>query len=329
MKHPPYHLRMNKAVDRFLLISLLRKLSKLSPLYMSEKINYCSLAGPFLEDLRLMYEFFPEMELVSVETDGNTYQRQLFHRFTSRLTIHQMSLADYLSRVQPSGTEIFWLDYIDFNASCLNEFGQVLERVTEGSVVKITVPCDLKNTEFKDNSPNDEDELTDKQKQFLERFRVEFPDSSVDYTDFSHPNKYSELAQSIIKVQAKRSLSAVKGPLRFQLLSSSTYNDGTQMLSVAGVIVEKSKVDDIKTHFQNWPFNNLDWHSPKQIKVPTLSIKEKMKLEEHVPLADSTSLKLSDKLGYLIEDDPIDSEKSLRQYAEFSQYYPVFVKVVS
>ena len=49
MRHPPYHLRTNKAVDRLLLVELLRVLEA-----NGGPFSYYSLGGPFLEDLRVM-----------------------------------------------------------------------------------------------------------------------------------------------------------------------------------------------------------------------------------------------------------------------------------
>src|SRR4051812_19350800 len=92
MKHPPYHLRSNKAVDRFLLIELLRAIS---PSHKST--TYYSLAGPFLEDLRLLEHFFPEMKLVSLESNEHTYKRQKFHQFNSRMTLLHRNLSDFLT----------------------------------------------------------------------------------------------------------------------------------------------------------------------------------------------------------------------------------------
>jgi hypothetical protein len=335
MKHPPYHLRMNKAVDRFIFIELLRELLSLKDGFKLEDATYCSLAGPFLEDHKLIYEFFPKMELVSVESNPQTVKRQRLHKFTSKVTINPVSLSEYLDINQPKGTEVFWLDYIFLGGAQLDEFGRVLERVNEGSVVKITVPCDTKETPFATNGDtyvDEESTLKRKRQQYLDKFVSEFSSflsTSVDHSDFSRPKKHLDPVQSMIKVQSQRSLSAVKGDLRYQILSSSYYNDGTQMLSVAGIVVDKEKTNLVRSHFDHWEFKNLDWDPPKQIRVPALSLKERLKLEEHLPIGISAETGLTGLLGYLIEDDPGDSEDSLRQYDRFCRYYPVFAKVIS
>lgn len=176
------------------------------------------------------------------------------------------------------------------------------------------------------------EEPTSDQQKYLEWFISEFSNflsRSINYSDFSRPRKHLELVQSMIKVQAQRSLSAMKSDLQYQILSSSYYNDGTQMLSVAGIVVQKEKANLVRSHFEDWEFKNLDWEPPKQIKLPALSLKERLKLEEHLPICASTKKSLTDLLGYIIENDLIESEDSLRQYDRFCRYYPVFAKIIS
>src|SRR5437016_2552014 len=104
MKHPPYHLRINKAVDRLLLVNVLR------PLNPDSEFTYYSLAGPFLEDLRVMDHYFPKMNLVSLELDPQTCKRQEFHRFTSRIQLKEITMGSFLSdEYEPGATDVFWL----------------------------------------------------------------------------------------------------------------------------------------------------------------------------------------------------------------------------
>jgi hypothetical protein len=166
---------MNKAVDRFILVELIRNVSSLHDVIELKNATYCSLAGPFLEDLKLMHEFFPELELVSVENDSHTHRRQLLHQFTSKIQLQPFSLSDYLNREQPKDKEIFWLDYEELNPFNLNEFRRVLDRVSEGSIVKITVPCDLKETPFADDKIKSDDSTpTVEQLKYVESCFVRF-----------------------------------------------------------------------------------------------------------------------------------------------------------
>ena len=327
MKHPPYHLRMNKAIDRFILIELLQKLF-VGGFSSINEATYVSFAGPFLEDLKIMNTYFPDMRLVSVEIDEETYKRQVLHKFNSTVILNPFSLVDYLDKNQTNEVEIFWLDYTKLEPSCLIELGQILERVNEGSVVKITLPSDFRHTPFS----RIYDHLTKSQRDYLKKFENDYKSlllGSISSSDFSRPEKYRVLIQSMIKMQVIRSLSAVKGSLRFQILSSNYYNDGTEMLSVTGIIIDKDKMPQVNTYFQDWRLKNLEWNPPRRINIPVLSIKERLKLEEFLPANTPDQSNLSMILGYYIDMTLDDSEESLKQYSDFCKYYPTFVKIVS
>lgn len=78
MSHPPYHLRHNKAVDRFLFIDLISKINEVSNGAIAS-YTYHSLGGPFLEDFKLMHHYFPLINMVCIEKDLETHKRQKFN----------------------------------------------------------------------------------------------------------------------------------------------------------------------------------------------------------------------------------------------------------
>ena len=113
MKHPSYHLRPNKAVDRLSLIDTIRHLGRFADL---SKYVYYGMGGPYLEDFRLLYEFYPEIRMVSIEEDDNTFKRQRFHApcQTSRLQLTKSDFTSFLAQFDPRNkNSIFWLDYTD------------------------------------------------------------------------------------------------------------------------------------------------------------------------------------------------------------------------
>jgi len=76
VSQPAYHTRPNKAVDRLTLIDAIRLVVK--PRELSD-YTYYSMGGPTLDDFRLIYEFYPEIKMVSIEQHEETYKRQQFH----------------------------------------------------------------------------------------------------------------------------------------------------------------------------------------------------------------------------------------------------------
>ena len=306
MKHPPYHLRVNKAIDRFLLVDILDRLKRHCDI---SDYTYYGFGGPYLEDCRLIHDRCPEIQIVSIENNEQTFKRQEFHRFTKNLELRYEDFADFLLNFSSSGREIIWLDYTDREYRRFNEFKNILGKVSEKSVVKITIRAERDG-------------------QNLERFKEEYPKMLPSLTPQDNIIEVSELVkllQDMLQIAAQRALPA-SGESVFQLLNSSYYREPTRMLNVTGIVCNKNEVSEIQQWFKDWDFLNLTWENPREIDVPILSIKERLHLEQHMPTPDRTGHTLSDALGYKIDKSKAHIKK-LKQYEEFYQYYPYFARV--
>jgi len=321
MNHPPYHLRVNKSVDRFLLIDLLGQLQKKFDL---SEYTYYGFGGPFLEDCRLINHYFPEIRIVSIEKDLDTYKRQEFHRFTRNLYIEHIDFDDFLAGFSGAGKSIFWLDFTNFNLACFHEFMALLDAVDDYSIVRITLMANIPKYLLKDNVSTKT--IKDYMIRFKEKFRPVIP-SSFNESCFALPANYIRLIQDMIRVQAEKALPAA-GDNVFQILNSAYYSDGTTMLSLTGIISPLSELDSVNRLFQDWPHANLDWKDPLPIDLPILSIKERLKLERLLPSIDIECQDLSSALGYKIAGDDCANLQKLDRYRYFHRYYPSFAKII-
>ena len=137
MSAPPYHLRKNKAADRFALIEAIRRLPSLA-LDLQDYI-YLSLGGPYLEDMRQIYEFCPEIRMVSIEGSAEVCSRQYFHMPCRNIQIVETDLSSFITTFEPENKCIFWLDYTGLEISNFDDFTRLLPKVFEGSIIKITL----------------------------------------------------------------------------------------------------------------------------------------------------------------------------------------------
>lgn len=142
MKHPPYHLRVNKAIDRFLLIEILDILKKYCDI---SNYTYYGFGGPFLEDCRLIHNRCPEIKTVSIETNQETHKRQEFHRFSKSLDLKFENFTNFLANFSSTGREIFWLDYTDLKFGHFEDFMSILGKVPDKSIVKMTIRAEPYN----------------------------------------------------------------------------------------------------------------------------------------------------------------------------------------
>ena len=270
MKHPPYHLRVNKAIDRFLLVEILDILKRHWDL---SDYTYYGFGGPFLEDCRLIHNRCPEIKIVSIETNQQTFKRQQFHRFSKNLDLRDENFESFLAHFSSNGGEIFWLDYTDLKFGHFDEFMSILGKVSENSVVKITVRAESDNNDWED---------------FQKKFGQILPPSARQ-TDIKRPFPFVKLLQEMFKLASQQALPA-SGESVFQLLDSSYYSDQTHMVSITGIVCNKNEVSKIRQWFNNWKFKNLDWTAPRKIDVPILSIKERLHLEKYLPTETDSSI---------------------------------------
>ena len=307
MKHPPYHLRVNKAIDRFLLVEILDILKKYCDM---SNYTYYGFGGPFLEDCKLIHNRCPEIKTVSIETNQETFKRQGFHKVAKNLDLRLENFTNFLANFSSTGREIFWLDYTDLKIRHFDDFMSVLGKVSEKSIVKITIRAARYDKAWED---------------FQREYDHILP-ASPDITAIERPLRFAKLLQKMIQIASQKALPA-SGESIFQLLDSSHYSDQTHMLSITGIVCNKKEVSEIQQWFKNWHFANLKWKTPRRIDVPILSTKERLHLEKYLPTKAKTGRSLSRALGYRIDDSEPKHIEKLKQYEEFYQYYPYFARV--
>jgi len=313
MKHPPYHLRPNKAVDRFMLIEAIKKLESLKHIGSMSKYTYYGFGGPYLEEFRLLYEFCPEVRMVSIEEDADTFKRQKFHLPCGTLCLKKAKFKSFLALYDPKDElSIFWLDYTRLDFGVFEDFQMMLQKVSANSVVKVTLRAE----------PSD---YFDKADEFRTQFGGVMP-----ITAANPPRKFEPFAgllQDMLQIAAQRTLPSAF-EMTFQPLSSFCYADGVGMFTLTGIVCQRTERKAVREHFRNWPFANLNWNRPKRIDVPFLSTKERLHLQRHLPCTRNAGQRLLKTLGYAIDADKRKSASKLKQYADFHRYFPHFVKAI-
>jgi hypothetical protein len=328
MRHPPYHLRTNKAVDRLLLIELLRAMRPNPGAF-----NYYSLGGPFLEDLRVMDHYFPSALLCSVEKNLQTFNRQEFNRFNSKLRIERQSLGEFLNHTYVQGDrDVFWLDYTDCKYTRFEEFEVVLKKVPPGSVVRLTLRAepDLDLTALQERLAEDVIARirSDMERVFQEEFAKVLPHPPAGA--FASPVDYARMVQLMIRRAASTALDTPGSEVDFLHVHSMRYDDQTQMLSTTGVVCEKARLAATRTMLESVRFADFDWNEPHQINIPALSVKERHRLERLLPISDAADAgeALFNELGYHIGDGAAATKRQLKQYADYHREYPQFVRAI-
>jgi hypothetical protein len=320
VKHPAYHLRSNKAVDRLTLIDILKRISKLHDL---GEYTYYTLGGPYLEDCRQLYEFYPEITMVSIEENEETYKRQLFHIpcREAQMKLKNEEFNSFVARYESNNQKsIFWLDYAALRYSYFDEFMNLLGKVAAGSVIKVTLRC-----EPKDYFGRDEAETSERVRAFQREFAEVLPHPSDE-----PPNRFIDFArliQGMVQIAAQKTLSSAM-PVKFLPISSFCYADGDGIFTLTGIVCLRGGISRVKRVFDRWDLRNLDWSDPRLIDVPALSTKERLRLQSKLPRRGNAGNALRVALGYLIESDTERTNAKLQQYADFHRFFPYFMKAI-
>ncbi len=315
MKHPPYQLKANKAVDRLLFAELLRWYNVPQAL---KNYTYYSLGGPYLEDFKVFHEFFPELKMICIEEDSETFKRQKFHLPCRHIRLVNSKVEKFLSDYDPKDKpSIFWLDNTGLRQSHFKDFASLLNKIVVSSIIKITLQCDWL-------THLDEPGETKKLDKFKARYGIYLPAGFVSIPQSS--TDLAKLLQDMLQIASERVF--VSSGRKFQPLNSFYYQDGLGMFTLTGIVCSSDETAKVKSKFQKLNFCNLEWEPPTEIDVPTLSTKERFLLQKHLPGAKLAGRKLQKVIGYEIADGAQKSIQQLQQYADYCRYYPHFIRAI-
>lgn len=301
MRHPPYHLRSNKSVDRYLFVEILKRVFD----HIDRPANsytYVGFGGPFLEDLKIVEHYFPDVKLVSVERNAETVKRQQFHKFCRQVRLLQCSDEEFVDNLQEGTRLALWFDFLGCNPNEIGSFSEAVRKAGIWSVLRITLNAVMPNAENREKFIKDFDQL--------------LPGDHESY--FENQDTFLVLLQKIVQ-------SATTPPTgsnyQFQILNASSYKDTARMLTITGIKCPTAEWKSTKKRFSKWPFFTSNWsHYPEGIDLPDLSLQERMRLACLLPTqSPSPGKRLKRRLGY-----SVGSEESLNSYAAFCRYFPVF-----
>ncbi len=324
MSGPPYHLRPNKAVDRYILTEAIRRLARLDQL---SNYIYYGLGGPYMEDFRALYEQCEDLRMVSVEKNENTFKRQQFHAPFSTAQLLNKDIFEFIDNYESDGQKsIFWLDFTDLNFRNFEYFELLAGKVGLGSMLKITLRAEAKDFRSCYDCSYSICECL-RHAKGPERFKSKFgrlmpvrtndPPRQVD--------GFGKLLQDMLRKSVQNAL-ASESDVKFQLINSLLYRDSTWMLTATGIVCARPQHQAVLDAFGDWEFANLDWAEPRMIEIPALSTKERLHLQDQLPCTDDAGKLLHEELGYFVARTENESIRQLQDYADFHRLYPYFMR---
>ena len=323
----PYHLRPNKAIDRYAFLELLLKVDRYINCDISQ-YKYVGFGGHSLEDFKYIHSRFAISNMVSIEEDAEVYSRQKFNQPHNCIDCLHKSSDDFLNEFQRTDPTIIWLDYVKPSKlrEQIEEFQATLGKLDPLDIIKITV-----NSHAASYVPSDKkmDSST------LKNVRIEklntmlgeiFPSTDVTL-DMMTERKFPEALCLVLKRAANLAMVG-KSDIYFQSLTAFSYADGQQMLTVTGILLEKTKKQEFfdQTNIDKWKLSNINWKEPRRINVPDLTIKERLYIDSLLP--NSQAKAIQDGLGFLFDSKESISIEMLETYILFYRQSPYFSRIL-
>lgn len=321
----PYHLRQNKAIDRYAFIELLSRIDRYCNI---DKYSYIGFGGHSLEDFKYIHSRFAITDMTSIEQDEEVNKRQKFNQPHNCINCLLKSSDDFINEFQAEKETIIWLDYTSPSKirSQVEEIQAVIGKLAPLDVLKITLNAHASSYY---SAPKGAKSLIIQEERLAklkEKLGDLLPDADITL-DMMTEQKFPEALCSILKNAVNSSLSG-RSDIIFQPLASFSYADGQKMLTVTGIILETDKIEVFfeKTNIKTWELSNAVWGNPRSINVPDLTIRERLFIDALLPHTEVEEIQKN--LGFLFDEKEKASLEMLKTYVLFYRQSPYFSRIL-
>lgn len=313
-QQPFYQLRPNKYIDRSIFLQNLLCLNKIYPL---EKHSYIGFGSYLFADFKLIHETLNITDMISLECDPDVYERAKFNKPYNCIKIVNASSTEFISNF-PSEEKnyIIWLDYVTPGelGEQFSDFCGLLNVMQPYDIIKITLnanPGSLGTASQKEMHESRLNNLRTKIDHYLPE------DASKNDVTLK---KYPILLLNSLRIAALETLKESCFQKNFLFpLSSSIYKDGQQMVTFTGIILDDhEKENQIKRAANKYPFLTFSWNDPCNIKVPILTLKEILHINNLLPDGDAKQ-QIEEKYPFLLK-----SVENIDSYLFYYKHYPHF-----
>jgi hypothetical protein len=330
----PYQLRPHKAIDRNLMISILKKLDRYSGIDL-EQYRYVGFGGAFLDDFKLMHLEFGIHHMDCIEGDKHAYSRQQFNNPYRFLNLYLTSSTDYISgtNFKYDKSQFFWLDYAEPGSikQQLLDIELLAEKLIAFDILKVTF--NAKASSFaSSHAINEKDpQLNSKIVELLKKdqtYELFLPDH---VTEKNISDDFSMVIRAMAVRAINRGLTRSINTLSFNHIASFSYQDGQRMTTMIGIICEKETFKSVlkESGLNKWEFFQpeiiTEFIGAHRIEVPAMTVMERVKIDKHIPIKSAESLSKELKFAYGQNDG--ENLKLLEGYCKYYKYLPYYSKV--
>lgn len=284
------------------------------------------MGGAFLEDFKVVHAHTGIERMISFEMDLNTFLRQKYNRPLKCIKLQNKTSTEFVRDYDFPKQTIVWLDFTTTArlSSDLNDIFALMGKVKRGDVIKITLNANAATIPVSGNTP--EIEKSQRRFEYLENLLGDYLPTDTEPAMIT-AKEYPKVLYKTLKLVVDRGISA-SPDLFFQPLTSFVYADGQQMLTFSGIILHRDEAQKFlaETEIRKWNLSVLGKDVPLPIRIPELSVKERMLFDSLLP--KNTAERIQRKLNYLIAEKDAESLESIENYIRYYKQYPYFSKIV-
>jgi hypothetical protein len=340
----PYHLRVNKYVDRQLFIEVLDHVARYQSL---GNTAYISMGGGYLEDFRVLHQAFGIRHMLSFDYEDWMISRQRVNRPYGFIDCERASSGEIVSAfdenrnklVGPDGGVIVWLDYTeaDMRKSQLQELELLCAKLIHGDVFRITM-----NAHRSKFGSNDKFQMLSRlgdatepllvdwwQRQLEEQLAEYMPPERRDSQYMDSDLEFAITLARAAKMAAQAGIRP-RQTLVIEPMLSVVYADGQQMITLTGLVLSADRREEFRerSRWSEWPYKPGDeWDNYVCLAVPHLSVRERSLIHALIPRTGDAAY--VQHLEFRLDSDPDEHGRLIGQYVDHHRRYPTFAPVDS
>lgn len=266
--------------------------------------QYTGLGSIYFVDFILLHRLLGLRRLVSVEIAESAANRVRFNKPFGDVAIEIAAIGDTLPTLDRDRQHLVWLDYDHrLVRSDLQDVTVAAQVLSVGSILLVTV----------DVEPPVEGDAPEAWRRYYEDVAGDFVPFDVTVDNVSKPS----LGHSNARILANAIRQGVVGRRGVQYLPlfSFVYADGHQMLTIGGVIGGEAEQRRVQgSRVVGLPFIRRDADGlPFEIKVPRVTRKERLYLDQHMPCVDD----------WVPGEFDLSAEE-VAQYRAIYRHYPMY-----
>lgn len=321
-----YNLRPNKCIERKMMSDALGRLSFIDDL---SNYRYIGFGSPYFADFILFHKNLGINDLISIEKETDKSKRFDFNVPYSGIRMQYGHSKTVLPNLElDSKRNIVWLDYDDkISDFMFSDIDAFFSESMSGSFFMISV--NVEQDFYVQSEEKDEKKLTIKEfrlDQLIDRVGKERIPNEIMDQNMNTKNLSSATYQMIVRQIATSVLNRNgknKKKVEFKQVFNFLYKDGATILTVGGILFDKSQNSAIKKMaFNKLPFYRNGNDSYK-IQCPNLTIREIKALDKLLPSElERKGLGFQNEAFNNIPLIITDVEK----YAKIYRYYPTFTE---